>query len=93
MNINKLKEAFATVTVDDISDVYQMWENKINQLQMKAVLNFEIGDKAYFIAKYNKRYKNQRIEGIITKINRKTISIKANLNSLVWKVSPDLVKK
>lgn len=61
-------------------------KNRQRQMQQDIGSSFNVGDKVWFDAK-----RRGRVEGLIEKINQKTIVVKTPL--VTWKVSPSLLKK
>jgi predicted DNA-binding ribbon-helix-helix protein len=61
-------------------------KNRQRQMQQDIGSSFNVGDKVWFDA--NRR---GRIEGMISKINQKTIVVKTP--TVTWKVTPSLLKK
>ena len=61
-------------------------KNRQREMQREIGNAFNVGDKVWFDA--NRR---GRIEGMISKINQKTIVVKTP--TVTWKVTPSLLKK
>ena len=84
INIDKLTEAELIDLNCRIVERLKM----INQLKAHgAMMNYRVGERVYFLDN-----DNQRVYGVLTKYNRKTVSIIAD-SGLKWKVSPTLLNK
>lgn len=76
-----------TTTIDELNYLGRVLKHQHNNLQQYTAAEFSVGQKVYFDSK---KY-NMKVEGVITKINTKTISMKT-INGGSWKVSPSLLK-
>lgn len=82
-----VKEAIAKADSDDIKEVFRLAKIRHGQIQEFKTAEYDIGDSVHFDTK-----KRGRIDGIIEKVNRKTVSVRAT-NGVIWSVSPGLLKR
>jgi hypothetical protein len=78
----------AIIETQDIENLRQLGtavRMRIDQLQESGKLAFKVGSKVSFVGR------GVPVIGIVTKINRKTITVKTS--SSAWRVSPTLLKK
>lgn len=73
--------------MDDIRRVYSILKDRQSRIQYQNTFKFNTGDRVQFNGKYGRM-----VSGSITKINQKTIKVKADDNVL-WTVSPSLLTK
>lgn len=71
------------LTKDEVREIYQLYKNAHDVLSRMETVKYYPGMKAKFMARGSMR------EGIITKVNQKSISIKTDIG--VWRVSPSLI--
>jgi small-conductance mechanosensitive channel len=72
--------------MDDIRRVYSILKDRQSRIQYQTTFKFNAGDRVQFNGK------GRMVSGSITKINQKTIKVKADDNVL-WTVSPSLLTK
>lgn len=77
----------ASMNFDDIRKMYNLLSARTEMLQQQAKCKFDIGDYVKFNSKYG-----EQVRGTITKINQKTIKMKAE-SGMVWTVSPSLLSR
>ena len=87
-DLNKLQEILAKMDETDFTVVNQIVRDGFSNVQLKARVAFRIGDIVEWDAKIGKI-----VTGKITKINRKTIIVRAADTGTEWRVSPSLLKK
>ncbi len=82
IDIDKLSEA-------ELSDLHHRITERLRLMQQfrahRAMLEFSIGDRVMFHAE------GRRVEGVITKYNRKTVTVMVE-GGLRWTVSPSLLE-
>jgi uncharacterized protein YkvS len=87
MKLNELRKILATMeNGDDYAAVIREVKAAHKRLQKQVTTNLSIGDTVRFDAKTR-----GIIQGVITKINTKTIVVDAG--AMTWKVTPSLVEK
>lgn len=69
---------------DDLNTSASIFNARRRQLQAEIATSFSVGQKVTFVSS-----KRGPVNGIISKINRKTIQVKAG--TVNWKVSPSLL--
>jgi hypothetical protein len=74
--------------MDGIQRMYELLKHRQSNIQYHATFNFDNGDRVQFNGKYGRK-----IVGSITKINQKTIKVKADDTGVMWTVSPSLLSK
>lgn len=84
INIDKLTEA-------ELIDLNRRIVERLKMIhQLKAhgaMMNYRVGERVYFLDN-----DNQKVYGVLTKYNRKTVTVIAD-SGLKWKVSPTLLNK
>lgn len=73
-------------TVEEINQVIAAIRTRQAELQSRAAMAFMVGQKVNFKGKFG-----GTVQGVVTKLNRKTIEVKAETGT-TWKVSPSLLK-
>ena len=73
-------------TMDQLNQVYAAAKQAQTNIQQSAASQFVIGDAVKFDSKRGV------VNGIIQKVNRKTIKVKDAKNNVLWSVSPSLLK-
>ena len=74
---------------DDLNNLIDSIKFRRNQIQQEAKRLFKVGDKVFFVGKRNKG----KVEGKITKINKKYIVVDEINGMMSWRVSPTLLQK
>lgn len=89
------KEDLATVMgivskldMDGIRRMHELLKHRQSNIQYHATFNFDNGDRVQFDGKYGRK-----VVGSITKINQKSIKVKADGTGVMWTVSPSLLSK
>tara|TARA_R110000868_G_C10973188_1_gene771567 strand:+ start:97506 stop:97790 length:285 start_codon:yes stop_codon:yes gene_type:complete len=82
-NVTKLNDDEYRAFVDMIRTYNK---TRQNAKQLQAAAKFEIGNTVKFTAS-----RGLKVEGVIIKINTKTIKVKANNTDVMWSVSPTLL--
>jgi hypothetical protein len=72
--------------MDDLREVMNACNVRFRELQSRAAHSFSRGDSVFFIAK-----SGQKITGVVTKVNQKTVSVKTATSE--WKVSGSLLRR
>jgi co-chaperonin GroES (HSP10) len=70
---------------EELNEVIRMVKARREHLATAATTKFKVGDKVVFAARHN-----QKIEGLIEKINRKNIVVNAQQNGR-WTVAATLL--
>ncbi len=73
-------------TREDADSIYRAYKSALDMLDTKAAYSFRVGQKISFGTKSLR----EPIEGIITKINKKTIKVHTSQGD--WSVSPSFLK-
>jgi len=71
---------------DEIHELWNILKGRSRQLEEQLTYAFNVGNKVYF------NNKGIKTEGIIEKVNRKSISVKVG-EFAHWNVSPSLLTK
>jgi hypothetical protein len=90
MSSNTITEIFKLVqaieNLDELFLVSTMLQNKHKDLRNRAKFNFRVGQRVSFPAR-----NGTQVTGIIDKINRKNVKVRAD-GGLRWNVSPVYLK-
>ena len=73
---------------DDLNNLIDTIKFRRNQIQQEAKRLFKIGDKVFFLNK-----KKGKVEGMVTKINKKYIIVDETHGMMSWRVSPTLLER
>lgn len=82
--LNDRKNQFTT---DDIKKISAALRAAHSRVIASVALDFDVGAKVTFVGKFGRP-----VEGTITKVNQKTLNVKAT-DGVNWKVGPTLVTK
>ena len=80
-----IRDIFAVDTIDSLRDINQALKQRWNELEARGVLNFKVGDSVKFTA----RKRGGVQTGIVTKVNRKTVSVL--VGHTTWRVTASLL--
>ena len=75
-----------TKTMGQLNQIYAAAKQAQTNIQQSAASKFVIGDTVKFDSKRG------MVNGIIQKVNRKTVKVKDAKNNVLWSVSPSLLK-
>jgi len=81
------KDSFAC-NVDEIKQAWKILSDSYRWAQQNIARNFYVGQRVSF----DSRKRGVKVFGRITRINTKTISLRAEEGMGNWKVSPDYLK-
>lgn len=81
------KAIFAIDNLEDLREAQSALNVRFRELQTRAAYAYSKGDKVGFKTK-----NGSWITGVVTKINQKTIEVRADAGN-TWKVSPSLLSK
>lgn len=85
----EVAKAIRNASSSELTAIINLVKERQKALERKAAVAFAVNDKVRFDAG-----RRGLIEGVITKINIKTIQVKqTNGLAITWKVSPSLLKK
>ena len=87
MDIQDIKSGILRLDGDGLDSHINTINYRRKEINQKIKSQFNVGDNVWFYSKDNK------VEGKITKINRKYIVVKENEGWTQWNVSPSLLKK
>ena len=87
MDIQDIKSGILRLDGDGLDSLINTINYRRKEINQKIKSQFNVGDNVWFYSKDNK------VEGKITKINRKYIVVKENEGWTQWNVSPSLLKK
>lgn len=73
---------------DEVNTIINLIKERQRVIARQESLKFNIGDKVTFDAK-----SRGIVSGTVTKVNRKTVKVKADGVGFMWIVSPELLKK
>ena len=73
---------------DDLNNLIDTIKFRRNQIQQEAKRLFKVGDKVFFLNK-----KKGKVEGMVTKINKKYIVVDETHGMMSWRVSPTLLER
>ena len=73
---------------DDLNNLIDTIKFRRNQISQEAKRLFKIGDKVFFLNK-----KKGKVEGMVTKINKKYIIVDETHGMMSWRVSPTLLER
>lgn len=74
------------MNLEDTKHMYDLLATRVAMLQQMAKFRYSVGDTVTFTGKYG-----ALVKGTITKINQKTIKVKADQSAILWTVSPSLL--
>ena len=86
-----LRSPALEMTHEQINEAWAILKQRFNNLTQAAAQSFMPGDKVEFDARGG-RWGGQTIKGVVSKINVKSVGVKAE-NGVNWKVSPALLRK
>jgi hypothetical protein len=73
-------------TMDDLHEVYAFLKGVQTRIMTISAQKFMAGDAIEFT------YKGKKVQGIVTKVNQKTIKV-LSTDKVKWSISPNLLKK
>jgi hypothetical protein len=83
--INRFSELFAQVTsVDQLREIADLYKQTNDRLQFMSVAKFRKGQTVKFEDR-----RGAMIQGIIVKVNPKTVQVKTSVGT--WRISPSLL--
>ena len=85
MSINKA--IFAIDSIAELNEIQNALNVRFREIQRRAAISFRVGDAVKFQSRTGKT-----ISGTVTKVNQKTVSVKA-IDSTNWKVSGSLLQR
>jgi len=87
-SVNDINKAILSgnFSADELRSISQATKAAYTMLQSREKFSFYVGQSVGFTAK------GELVKGKVTKINQKTINVRAD-NGREWKVSPSLLKK
>ena len=88
MNIQEIKSGVLGLDNNELNDIVSTINYRRKELNRQVKNQFSVGDVVWF----NSR-KGIKVEGKITKINRKNIVVSQDDKYVSWNVSPSLLKK
>ena len=74
---------------DDLNNLIDTIKFRRNQISQEAKRLFKVGDSVFFVGKKGKG----KVEGKITKINKKYIIVDETHGMMTWRVSPTLLER
>ena len=88
MNIQEIKSGVLGLDNKGLNEIISTINYRRKELNRQVKNQFSVGDRVWF----NSR-KGTKIEGEITKINRKNIVVSQDNSYVSWNVTPSLLKK
>lgn len=85
MSINKA--IFAIDSIAELNEIQNALNVRFREIQRRAAISFRVGDAVKFQSRTGRT-----ISGTVTKVNQKTVSVKA-IDSTNWKVSGSLLQR
>ena len=85
MTSSLISQIFKISSNEEMRDVIQAVKLRQRELNSQAAFQFRVGQKVSF------KGKGVTVNGLVTKVNTKTIHVKAETGSN-WRVSPSLLK-
>ena len=82
-----LRKQVWSMTVDDLRELNDYVVTTIRQMERDTARMFRKGDAVYFTNSVG-----DRVDGIVTKVNIKSVSLKACSTDRIWRVTPSLLK-
>ena len=73
---------------NDLNNLIDTIKFRRNQISQEAKRLFKVGDKVFFLNK-----KKGKVDGMVTKINKKYIIVDETHGMMSWRVSPTLLEK
>lgn len=87
-DLSTLRGLFAKMDRSDLNRVAQLHKATSSALQSSIAASFLVREKVTFTGK-----RGEVVVGTIEKVNRKTIKVRQSSNSMLWTVSPSLLRK
>jgi hypothetical protein len=84
--ITRLRTLFLKMDRDDLDHVVELHKARSRNLITLTAMKFTVGDTVQFTST-----RGRLIEGIVEKVNRKTINVSTHTQK--WRVSPSLLTK
>ena len=88
MSLEQVKSGILSLTDKEISEVISTINFRRKELNQQVKRQFGIGDRVWFNGR-----NGVKVEGKITKINRKNIVVKEDEGWIQWSVSPSLLRE
>lgn len=85
MNANEIRTYICGASLEEVLAISRACKTRFGELQTQEVTKWKVGTRVYFV------HQNQRYEGIVTKVNRKTVSV--SCNGMSWKVAGGLLHR
>ena len=82
-----LTTIFNTLDRNDLDFIIQLHKNRFGAISANEAAQFTIGDTVSFTAR------GSIVEGIVERVNRKTIKVNCNRTHAKWSVSPSFLTK
>ena len=87
MDIREISKLISQIEdTDTLREVGNLVRRRWGDLQRRAVYTFRVGDRVEWDSKYGRTDR-----GVVTKINQKTVSLRAD-SGVLWKVSANLLR-
>jgi len=88
MNANDISKAIlALSSFEDIRTISAALKVRHRELQQRAAWSFGVGSRVQFQDKLGRT-----IVGAVTKINAKTVTVRADNSFVIWRVTPSLLR-
>ena len=88
MNIQEIKSGILGLDTNGLNEVISTIQYRRKELNRQVKNQFSVGDRVWF----NSR-KGTKIEGKVSKINRKNIVVSQDNSYVSWNVTPSLLKR
>lgn len=90
--IMKQKFDLSQFTIEDLLELNRQVKERFTQLQQQksyqALTKYKVGDRVTFTT-----FEGRKVNGIITRLNKKSVTLQEDGNLMDWRVSPTLLKK
>ena len=83
--VSDIQKAISKLNHDELNDLVRAINTRRKVIDRQAITQFCVGDQVWFSGK------GRIVNGVVTKVNRKTIAVKAVGNQM-WRVSASLLK-
>lgn len=88
----KKKFDLSQFTIEDLLELNRQVKERFTQLQQQksyqALTKSKVGDRVTFTT-----LEGRKVNGIITRLNKKSVTLQEDGNLMDWRVSPTLLKK
>jgi len=82
-----LRKQIWSMNIEDLRDLNVLVIETIRQMERDTARMFRKGDIVWFTTR-----DGRNVDGIVTKVNTKSISLKAAGTGTIWRVTPSLLK-